>query len=219
MSDTPSRSPSLLSWVASTDPAVVQRMFPDKLDPNYVRPAMLDVIAKQAIVISERSTCLWYEVGAVIFSGDIVLSSGYNGAARGDVDPREAGCARVVDGKLQEGKGLCRGSHAELNAIANLSAGTMGLSDLQMMVTLHPCYNCAKQIVNKKIKKLYYLWEYGRELFVTDYLRRGGVEVNLYTSAHLQEWIARNDYHPIGAAHRQNQQQREQTATMLKVAG
>lgn len=192
---------SLLSWVAQTDESVVARMYQDKLSPDYIRPSMLDVIAKQAIVISERSTCLWYEVGAVIFSDDIVLSSGYNGAARGDVDPREAGCARVVDGKLREGQGLCRGSHAELNAIGNLSAGTMGLHDLQMMVTLHPCYNCAKQIVNKKIRKVYYLWEYGREQHVTEYLKRCGVEVQHYTSEHLRGWIERNSYHPIGAQH------------------
>jgi dCMP deaminase len=192
----------LLAWVPNTDPEVVKRMFPDKLSPEYVRPSMLDVMAKQAIVISERSTCLWYEVGAVIFYNDIVLSSGYNGAARGDVDPREAGCARVVDGKLKEGAGLCRGSHAELNAIGNLSAGTMGLDNLQMMVTLHPCYNCAKQIVNKGIKRVYYLWEYGREGFVTDYMIRCGVEVQHYSSEHLRSWIEQNKYHPIGAAHR-----------------
>jgi dCMP deaminase len=195
-------SKSLLSWIADTDKDVIDRMFPDKLRSDYSRPSMLDVIAKQAIVISERSTCLWYEVGAVIFYNDIVLSSGYNGAARGDVDPREVGCARVVDGKLKEGSGLCRGSHAELNAIGNLSAGTMGLDNLQMMVTLHPCYNCAKQIINKGIKKVFYLWDYGREQFVTEYMIRCGVDVQLYTSEHLRAWIEQNRYHPIGAAHR-----------------
>lgn len=180
-------------------------MFPDKLRSDYERPSALDCIAQQAIVISRRSTCLWYEVGAVIFSGDIMLSSGYNGAARGDVNPRVAGCARVVDGRLQEGKGLCRGSHAELNAIGNLSAGTLGLDDLQMMVTLHPCNACAKQIVNKRIRRVYYLWEYGREGFVSSYLESLGVEVKRYTSPLLEAWIARNNYHPIGALAREMQ--------------
>ncbi|HEV7449735.1 MAG TPA: deaminase [Candidatus Paceibacterota bacterium] len=188
----------VLAWVPDTDPDVLRRMFRRKLAPGYARPSHLDTIAKQAIVIGERSTCMWYEVGAVIFSGNIVLSSGYNGAAAGDVDPRYAGCARVVDGKLQEGKGLCRGSHAELNAIGNLSAGTMGLTDLQMMVTLHPCYNCAKQIRNKGIKHLHYIWEYGREEGVTKYLQDGGVQVGRYTSQHLEEWISHNGYHSVG---------------------
>lgn len=191
----------LLGWADGTRPEVLKKMFPKKLEPSYQRPSMLDTIAKQAIVISERSACMHYEVGAVIFSGDNVLSSGYNGPARGDVNPRFVGCARVVGGSLQEGKGLCRGSHAELNAIGNLTASTMSLGDLRMMVTLHPCYSCAKQIVNKQIKAVYYLWEYGREEFVTEYLRRLGVHVECYTSPVLQEFIERNGYNPIGALH------------------
>jgi dCMP deaminase len=193
-----------LTWVPTTDPTVLKRMFPQKLQPQFVRPSMLDVVAQQAIVISKRSTCLWYEVGAIIFHQDIVLSSGYNGAARGDVDPRVAGCARVVDGKLQEGKGLCRGSHAELNAIGNLSTGTQGLSDLEMMVTLHPCNACAKQIVNKGIRRVYYLWEYGREQEVSQYLRSLKVDVRRYESDFLTAWIDKNGYHPIGAAHQEH---------------
>ncbi len=190
-----------LNWVENTDPAVLRRMFKDKLRHDYVRPSMLDIIAQQAIVMSKRSTCMWYEVGAIIFHKDMVLSLGYNGAARGDVNPREAGCARVVDGRLQEGKGLCRGSHAELNAIGNLSAGTNGLDNLQMMVTLHPCNACAKQIANKGIKRVYYLWEYGREPEVSEYLLRLGIEVVKYESPFLKKWIDHNNYHPIGEKH------------------
>jgi dCMP deaminase len=188
-----------LQWVPGTDKTVLDRMFQEKLRLDYIRPSHLDTIAKQAIVVGERSTCLWYQVGALIFAGDLVLSSGYNGAARGDVDPREVGCARVVGGKLQEGKGFCRGSHAELNAISQLSAGTMGVCNLEMMVTLHPCYACAKQIRNKQITKVYYLWEYGREPHVTEYLQAGGIKVEKYTSPHLERWIAANGYHAVGA--------------------
>jgi dCMP deaminase len=185
-------------WPRSTDPAILKRMFQYKLAPVYYRPSPLDVLAQQAIVISKRSTCMWYEVGAILFHHDLFLSSGYNGAARGDVNPREAGCARVVEGKLQEGKGLCRGSHAELNAINNLSSGTFSIHPIDMMVTLHPCNGCAKQIVNKGIKRVFYLWEYGREQFVTDYLEKLGVEVIRYSSPFLEDWIKVNHYDPIG---------------------
>lgn len=192
-----------LLWLKDTDESVVKRMFQYKLDRSYVRPSHLDIFAQQAIVISKRSTCLFYEVGAVIFHEDIMLSSGYNGAARGDVDPRVEGCARVIGGHLREGSGLCRGSHAELNAIGNLSTGTMGLSNLSMMVTLHPCYGCAKQIVNKKIKTVYYIWEYGREAHVNDYLKERKVEVVQYMSPFLRRWIERNGYDPIGLRHQE----------------
>src|SRR3989344_4520385 len=191
----------VLGWLPNTDEKVVKRMFQYKLDRSYTRPTFLDIFAQQAIIWSKRSTCLFYEAGAIIFHEDIPLSSGYNGASRGDVDPRFAGCARIVDGKLQEGKGLCRGSHGELNAIGNLSVGTIGLANLQMMVTIHPCNGCAKQIVNKKIKKVYYIWEYGREEFVTQYLRDRGVEVEQYMTPFLKRWIERNGYDPIGLRH------------------
>jgi len=190
-----------LLWLPETDKKIVNRMFQYKLDRSYQRPTPLDIFAQQAIVISKRSTCLFYEVGAVIFHKDILLSSGYNGASRGDVDPRFEGCARVVDGEIREGKGMCRGSHAELNAIGNLSSGTMALEDLRMTSTLHPCYSCAKQIVNKNIKKVYYVWDYGREDHVTGYLQDRGVDVVQYKSAFLERWINQNGYDPIGLRH------------------
>lgn len=196
----------VLQWLPGLDESVRTRMFKEKLAAGFRRPSHLDSFAKMACVVSERSTCLWYEVGAVIFDGDanIVLSTGYNGAARGDVDPRDAGCARVVDGKLAEGQGLCRGSHAELNAIGNLQSSTIGMKNLSMMVTLHPCFSCAKQIVNKGIKNVYYLWEYGRDAHVTDYLRRLGLHVELYSSNLFEEWATRNRYHPIAATRNEN---------------
>ncbi|HBH71717.1 MAG: CMP/dCMP deaminase zinc-binding protein [Parcubacteria group bacterium GW2011_GWC1_42_11] len=197
-------SKEVLKWVPGTDTEVLGKMFKKKLRSNYTRPSHLDIFAQQAIVISQRPTCLFYEVGAVIFYGCAhFLSSGYNGATSGDVDPREVGCARVVDGKIHEGKGLCRGSHAELNAIGNLTVSTLGLQDVSMIVTLHPCFSCAKQMVNKGIKKVYYIWEYGREEFVTDYFRERGVEVIKYTSPFLEKWIALNGYDPIGATNKQ----------------
>lgn len=81
-----------LQWVKKTDPAVLKKMFQYKLRPGHDRPTHLDVLAQQAIVVSKRSTCMFYEVGALIFyNGSYLLSSGYNGAAMGDVDPRSAG--------------------------------------------------------------------------------------------------------------------------------
>lgn len=190
-----------LAWLPGTDEQVMNKMFQYKFDCSFVRPSFLDTIAQGTIVKSKRSTCLFYEAGAIIFYGDIELASGYNGAARGDVDLRIAGCARIVGGTIQEGKGLCRGSHAELNAIGNLTTSTIGLDYLQMMGALHPRNVCAKQIVNKKIKKVYYIWEYGREPSVTEYLRGLGVEVVRYMTPYLQRWIERNGYDPIGLRH------------------
>jgi deoxycytidylate deaminase len=68
-------------------------------------------------------------------------------------------------------------------------------------VTLHPCYVCAKQIVNRGIKTVYYIWEYGREEFVTEYLTKLGVKVEKYSSPFLDRWIEINQYNSVGRHH------------------
>ncbi len=195
----------VLAWVSGVSPEILQKMFSYKLKEDYVRPSALDIEAQKAIIISKKSTCLFYEVGATLFhiSRDQknihMLSDGYNGASRGDVNPRVAGCARVVDGVLKQGEGYCRGSHAELNAIGNCPVDPATYEDVRMMVTLHPCYICAKQIVNRNIKTIYYIWEYGREDNVTGYLEERGVTVKKYTSPFLERWIKVNNYHSVGS--------------------
>lgn len=191
-----------LLWVPTTSKGALAKMLKHKLDLNHERPSRLDIEAQKAIIISKRCTCLFYEVGATIFhvhGGNFFqISDGYNGASKGDDDPRIVGCARISGGDLHEGKGLCRGSHAELNAIGNAPVDTTMYADVRMMVTLHPCYSCAKQIVNRGIKHIYYIWEYGREDFVTQYLKKCHVEVSKYTSPFLEKWISLNNYDPAG---------------------
>lgn len=189
-----------LRWVGGVNQQTLRKMLPHKISEGYSRPTRLDVEAQKAIIISKRCTCLFYEVGATIFhvhnNNFFHLADGYNGASVGDVDPRFAGCSRVVNGELKQGQGLCRGSHAELNAIGNCTVDTRSYEDVRMMVTLHPCFTCAKQIANRNIRHVYYVWEYGREDFVTDYLMGLGITVERYTSPFLEGWIKVNGYEP-----------------------
>ena len=196
-----------LLWLPGTNPVIVRKMFQYKLNRSYHRPTQLEIEAQVAIVRSKRSTCLFYEAGASLFyvkEGIYHLSDGYNGPSKGDVDPRVAGCARIVDGELQEGKGLCRGSHAELNAIGNCPVDPATYDDVRMIITLHPCYICAKQIKNRGIKTVYYIWEYGREEWVTDYLLSLGIKVEKFMTPFLREWIERNGYDPVGLRHQES---------------
>lgn len=181
-----------LEWMKDVNPKVLEQMLPHKLKMDYKRPTFLDSVAQEAIIIGQRSACLFNEVGAVIYSNKVSLSTGFNGPAKGDHDPREVNCARIVNGELQKGAGLCRGSHAELNAIGNLSAGTQCYESLGMIVTLRPCNSCAKQIVNKGIKELYYIWEYDQDHDVIAYLKRLGVKAEKYESEILTNFIKRN---------------------------
>lgn len=161
-----------------------------KTKKEFERPTFMDTVAKMIIVASERSACLFYEVGAAIFKNDQVLSFGYNGPSRGDVHCFKVGCARIVDGNLKKGGGLCRGSHAELNAIGNAARNGVNINDASMMVTFRPCYSCAKQMVNQGIKKVYYIFDYDNDDGVDRYFRRLGVKLEKYSSNNLKKWIA-----------------------------
>ncbi|MCX6702097.1 MAG: deaminase [Candidatus Zambryskibacteria bacterium] len=167
-------------WVKNVPKETLKEMMAEKVSPSFKRPSFKDVLAEQIIIISKRSACLFYNIGAVIFKGDQILSFGYNGPSKGDVHCYEVGCARIVNGELKKGAGLCRGSHGELNAIGNAAKNGISIDGASMMITTRPCMVCAKQIVNQGIKEVYYLFEYDREQEVKKYLNRLGVKLIHY---------------------------------------
>lgn len=123
------------------------------------RPDIDNYFMNIAIMVSSRSTCLRRQVGSVIVKGKQIVSTGYNGAPQGMPHCLEIGCARegVPSGERSE---LCRGAHAEQNAI-NFSA-RYGISiDGATVYTTHmPCSWCSKSIVNAGIKRVVFLHDY-----------------------------------------------------------
>lgn len=96
------------------------------------------------------------QVGACIVDGDDrILSMGYNGMPRGCDDkdfPWDREAEDILDTKYPYVV------HAELNAILNYRRGTLQGSTLY--VTLFPCNECAKAIIQAGIKKVVYGKEY-----------------------------------------------------------
>jgi dCMP deaminase len=78
-------------------------------------------------LVSKRSTCIRRKVGAVLVRDKRILSTGYNGAPSGLRHCLDIGCLRkemkVPSGERHE---LCRGLHAEQNAI--IQAALHGVS-------------------------------------------------------------------------------------------
>ena len=76
-----------------------------------------------ASAVSLRSTCLRRHYGAVIVKDDRIISTGYNGSPRRELNCCDVGtCNRDVN-KCEKGSGylLCPAVHAEMNAIINAS--------------------------------------------------------------------------------------------------
>ncbi|MCE5270649.1 cytidine/deoxycytidylate deaminase family protein [bacterium] len=119
------------------------------------RPSWDDYFMKMAMLVSERSTCLRRHVGAVLVRDRRVLSTGYNGAARGLRDCRELGCLRdeqqIESGTRHE---VCRAIHAEQNAIIQAGLHGVSIGDSTMYCTHSPCFICAKMIINAGIRRV-----------------------------------------------------------------
>jgi dCMP deaminase len=129
-------------------------------------------------LVSKRSTCLRRKVGAVIVQDKRILTTGYNGAPRGLPHCLEMGCLReekeVASGERQE---LCRGLHAEQNAIVQAALYGISIKGSILYCTTQPCVTCAKMIINAGIKRIIYQKKYPDELARKLFKEAGVIEI------------------------------------------
>ncbi len=119
-------------------------------------------IARQ---VASRSTCLRRNVGCVVVLGKRIVSTGYNGAPSGIRHCNEAGCLRESEGiPSGERHELCRGLHAEQNAIIQAALYGVALEGGTLYCTHRPCALCTKMIINAGIKRVIFLEGYPDEL-------------------------------------------------------
>lgn len=130
-----------------------------------VRPSWDDYFMEIARVVATRSTCLRRQVGAVLVKEKRILTTGYNGAPRGLAHCLEVGCLReqlgIPSGERQE---LCRGLHAEQNAIIQAAYHGVSIAGATLYCTHQPCITCAKMLINAGIKRIVYEEAYPDEL-------------------------------------------------------
>ena len=121
--------------------------------------------AEIADLVSSRSTCLRNQVGAVLVKDSQILSTGYNGAPKGLPHCEQVGCLREKMGvKPGERHELCRGLHAEQNAIIQAAYHGVSVKDAILYCTTRPCVICTKMLINAGIKEIVYIEEYQDEL-------------------------------------------------------
>jgi dCMP deaminase len=129
------------------------------------RPGWDDYFMEITRVVATRSTCSRRQVGAVLVRDKHILSSGYNGAPRGLDHCLEIGCLReqmgIPPGQRQE---LCRGLHAEQNAIIQAAYQGVETRGAIIYVTHQPCVTCAKMIINAGIVRVVYAGSYPDEM-------------------------------------------------------
>ena len=132
------------------------------------RPSWDDYFLEIANLVATRSTCLRRKVGAVIVKDKRILATGYNGAPQGLPHCLDIGCLReklnIPRGERHE---LCRGIHAEQNAIIQAATSGTNIDGSILYSTHFPCSLCIKMIINSGIRKIFYIEGYPDDLAKT----------------------------------------------------
>lgn len=128
------------------------------------RPTRDGWLLSVALETARRSTCVRRHYGAVVATpaGEII-STGYNGAPRGQPHCAEVGCRRQALGIPQgERYELCRAVHAEMNALLQAGRAAEGCTlylagyavESGLAVDATPCLLCARVAVNRGIAEV-----------------------------------------------------------------
>jgi dCMP deaminase len=145
------------------------------------RPTWDEYFMAIAEQVATRSTCLRRKVGAVLVVDKRLLATGYNGAPSGVPHCAEAGCLReqmaVPSGQRHE---LCRGLHAEQNAIIQAAKHGVRIDGATLYTTHHPCSMCAKVAINAGIRRIVCRHDYPDDLGKT-LLAQGQVQMAVFT--------------------------------------
>lgn len=142
------------------------------------RPTWDDYFMEITGVVAGRSTCLRRRVGAIIVRDNRILTTGYNGAPAGLPHCLDIGCMRqregIPSGQRHE---LCRGLHAEQNALLQAAVHGISIAGGTFYVTHQPCVLCAKMMANSRITRVVYRGDYPDPLAL-DMLRDAGITLH-----------------------------------------
>lgn len=133
------------------------------------RPNKTEYYLGIAKAVAQRATCLRRKYGAIIVKDDTIVSTGYNGTARGLPNCIDIGRCPREEQKIEAGAryDLCRGVHAEMNAVVNAArsgvsvmGGTMYLTGFDAKTgeplkdVVKPCILCSRVIINVGVKEV-----------------------------------------------------------------
>jgi len=133
---------------------------------NNTRLSKDEYYLQIAHATSRRSTCLRRRFGAIVVKNDVIVSSGYNGSARGVVNCDSVGCLKdKLNIPQYEGYDHCIGVHAEENAVINAArSGNCTLNGVMYIfgenvktseeTEPRPCSRCRRVLINAGIAEI-----------------------------------------------------------------
>ena len=152
----------------------------EKREAHPARPSWDEYFMDITHLVSKRSTCLRRQVGALLVKDKKILATGYNGAPSRMEHCLDIGCLREREGiHSGERHELCRGLHAEQNAIIQAAYHGVGIQGATLYCTNHPCIICSKMIINAGIEKIVYDQGYA-DLLAIQILRESGIRIKKF---------------------------------------
>lgn len=115
---------------------------------------------------SQLSHCKRKQVGAIIVKDDMIISDGYNGSPSG------------FDNCCEDDNGNTHWYvlHAEANALLKVAKSTNNAKGATLYLTLSPCRECAKLVLQAGIKRLVFMNQYKDDGGVK-FLRSAGIDI------------------------------------------
>ena len=129
----------------------------DRYDTTYM---------KMALEWSKLSHCKKNKVGALIVKNNTIIADGYNGTPSGF----ENSCEN------ESGDTKWYVLHAEANAILKLAKSNHSAENSTLYITMSPCKECSKLIIQSGIKRVVYLNDY-KDLSGVSFLEKNGIIV------------------------------------------
>lgn len=134
------------------------------------RPSWDETYMAIANEVAKRSTCMRAHVGTVITKDNQILSTGYNGAPKGQPHCYEAGCL------LEDGHCI-RAVHAEMNAIVQCAQHGTSTAGATLYVTHFPCQKCMPVIVQSGITAIVFHDAYRVHQYSLQLIDAAGIKI------------------------------------------
>jgi len=129
----------------------------ERYDQAYLR------MAKEWAALSH---CVRKQVGAILVKDGMIISDGYNGTPSGFPNTCEN----------DNGETHWYVLHAEANAIMKVARSTNNAKNSTLYITLSPCKECCKLILQAGIRRMVYIDEY-KDRTGIDFLVEAGLDV------------------------------------------
>lgn len=130
------------------------------------RPGWTEYFLDIAKAVGRRATCLRRRYGAIIVKDKIIISTGYNGAPRGEANCIDTGLCERERRNVPKGQNyeLCVAVHAEQNAIINADPQRLEGADIYIvgfnadgtLASGKPCLLCRRMLRNARLARAIY---------------------------------------------------------------